>query len=97
MEQQLAAAQDEGHPERLAVSCRFTWQVGLSSIFLLMKSSTWRMVASPDTRTNRRSRGYEQNHLCYNTGKAFASWCLRRPGWVDQCGVELLQKELLSR
>ncbi|TNN65404.1 hypothetical protein EYF80_024344 [Liparis tanakae] len=30
---------------------RLTWQVVLSSIFLLMNSSTWRIVASPDTRT----------------------------------------------
>lgn len=34
-----------------------TWQVGLSSIFFLMKSSTWRTVASPDTRTYGLSNG----------------------------------------
>ena len=35
-----------------------TWQVELSSIFLRMNSSTWRTVASPDTRTYRRSSGW---------------------------------------
>lgn len=50
---------------------RLTWQVGLSSIFLLMKSSTWRMVASPDTRTYRLSNGY--------TGAEWSEWNVLYP------------------
>lgn len=45
---------------RELISCkpgRLTWQLGLSSIFLLMNSSTWRTVASPDTRTYGLSKG----------------------------------------
>lgn len=47
------------HPGKVNVKLLpLTWQVGLSSIFLLMKSSTWRTVASPDTRTYRLSKGW---------------------------------------
>lgn len=40
-----------GQKQRAYETRQLTWQVGLSSIFRLMKSSTWRIVASPDTRT----------------------------------------------
>lgn len=40
-----------GQKEPVCTTRQLTWQVGLSSIFRLMKSSTWRIVASPDTRT----------------------------------------------